>query len=273
MTYPFEKCTCGHTRAAHKPPSGTGECSVGICNCRKFTAPEEPQTLVVEADVCGAPNGFGPYSHVTCSYPAGHGRLSISVADDQDPQEADHGNPDAAIWWDEELSPEVCNHAAGFTNADCPLVCSTCGTPYCSTRAGLTLEQVEDLVDQPDGQVVHTPVLFKYAGPNGRSHLLGEDGSAVLGLDDDPPESSYADAGTPPPFFPYNPMFGARSPLLQRIYDAIDQGWEDHEFDTDCATDAVQELLADLLVELSGYYDSSLADLADLVRKDGGWVK
>ena len=37
-----EKCTCGHTRAAHKSV-GTAECSVGICNCRAFTV--TPQTL------------------------------------------------------------------------------------------------------------------------------------------------------------------------------------------------------------------------------------
>lgn len=42
----MEKCTCGHTRAAHT----STKCSVCICSCRGFTVPADspPQTLVVE---------------------------------------------------------------------------------------------------------------------------------------------------------------------------------------------------------------------------------
>lgn len=68
--------------------------------------------------------------------------------------------------------------------------------------------------------------------------------------------------------------FGARSKFLQRIYDAIEQGWED-EFDTDCATGAVQDLLVELLQELDAYYssgDQTLLDLASMV-KEGRWIK
>ena len=70
-------------------------------------------------------------------------------------------------------------------------------------------------------------------------------------------------------------VISTRSPLLQRIYDAIDQGWED-EFDTDCATDAVQDLLVELLQELDAYYYGTLsvpvAELASMV-KEGRWIK
>ena len=242
---------------------------------------------------CTATNGSGAYADVRCSYPLGHDRIEIPAVGD-----ADHGNADQAIWWDSEEPNAVCDHSAGFTSVNGPLVCSTCGVLWSKIRPTWT----------------------------GGSHLLGEDGSAVLGLDDDEPQSSYADADTPPLFFPYNPVQlaepvngmptiptdlngylvihagdikagdlvtviqveggalrltpvqepGTRSPLLQRIYDAIDKGWEDHEFDTDCATDAVQDLLVELLRELDDYYYGTLsvpvAELASMV-KEGRWIK
>lgn len=288
-----EKCACGHTRVAHKS-GGMGECSVGICNCRAFTAPDEPQTLVVEQAVCGAPNGFGPYSHVTCSYPAGHGRLSISVVDDPDPQEADHGNPDAAIWWDEELSPEVCNHAAGFTNADGPLVCSTCGstcgTPYSSTRAGLLLEQVEDLVDQPGSSYADAdtpppfiPLVLPYIPAPEQAPTIPTDlkGYIVVHAGEikagDTVQVIQVEGGALrlAPVQPVEPP----TALQKRIHAAIDKGWQGYEdFDPDLAVPAVQELLADLLDELADYHGNKpvaakLSDLANEVRANGGWIQ
>ena len=276
----FEKCTCGHTRAAHKS-DGTGECAVGICNCRAFAPTDEPQTLVVEQAhaVCGVPNGFGPYSHVTCSYPEGHGRLSI--ADDPEPQEADHGNPDAAIWWDEE----ACDHSAGFTNADGPLVCSSCGTPYSQTRPGLTAEQVEDLVDQQSSSYADgdtpPPFILPYIPAPEQAPTIPTDLKGYLVIHAGDIKAGdlvmvIQDEGGGLRLEPVS-EFSARSQLLQRIYDAIDKGREDHEFDTDCATDAVQELFTELLRELDVYYSGAgqpqtLAQLVNMVL-EGRWIK
>ena len=242
---------CGHSVTAHFVDRG---CIVKGCDCKEFLA---PGTLVTESARCTATNGTdGKFSSIRCSYPLGHGRIEIPYAG-----EADHGNRVTRIWWDSE-EPE-----SSYADADTPPLFSW--SPKLAVVTPQTDEQMADRLAEPPAPLIRPYVPTIPTDLNG--YLVIHAGDIKAG---DTVQVIQVESGAlqlqPIPAT----VIPTRSPLLQRIYDAIDQGWE-YDFDTDCATGAVQDLLVELLQELDAYYGTLIVPVAELASmvKEGRWIK